>query len=265
MSDPAADATVPSGQLRLPARSARLAGHRRGLYDRVVDVIGEQIVNGAIPVGTTLYVDQICAQLDISRSVVREGVRTLSSMGLVESRPQRGTRVLPRTEWDLLHPRVVHWRGEGPEYLQQMYELLELRLGIEQAAARFAAERLTQSEREDVLAAGRAMERAYAAHDAHGFFTADAELHRLILEGSGNPLIAQFADTVVSSLTIRGAHASRSYSAADSLDGRSAGRHRELAEAVAAGDPEQAQAAAAGIIVATLAEAREFLARRGKG
>ena len=243
-------------------RRARLAHRRGGLYDRVVDAIGEQIVNGAIPVGTTLFVDQICADLDISRSVVREGVRTLSSMGLVESRPQRGTRVLPRQEWDLLHPRVVHWRGEGPEYLQQMYELLELRFGIEHAAAHFAATRMGTEERTAVVAAGRIMEEAYAQHDPHRFFDADAELHRLILEGSGNPLIAQFADTVMTSLNIRGTAASRSYSTAQSLDSESARRHRELAEAVAAGEPEAAQQASAEIMFATRAEISGLLARR---
>ncbi|WP_147918038.1 FadR/GntR family transcriptional regulator [Ruania zhangjianzhongii] len=240
----------------------RLATRRRGLYDRVVDVIGEQIVNGAIPVGTTLFVDQICAELDISRSVVREGVRTLSSMGLVESRPQRGTRVLPRQEWDLLHPRVVHWRGEGPDYLQQMYELLELRLGIEHAAAHFAAERMGAEERTAVVAAGQAMEKAYAEHDPHRFFDADAQLHRLILEGSGNALISQFSDTVMTSLNIRGTAASRSYSTAQSLDSESARRHRELAEAVAAGEPEVAQRASAEIMFATRAEVSALLARR---
>ena len=254
--------TTRAGPRQYPPGRARLATRRRGLYDRVVDVMGEQIVNGAIPVGSTLFVEQICADLDISRSVVREGVRTLSSMGLVESRPQRGTRVLPRQEWDLLHPRVVHWRGEGPEYLQQMYELLELRLGIEHAAAHFAAERMDEGERAAVVAAGRQMEEAYAEHDPHRFFEADAELHRLILVGSQSPLIVQFADTVMTSLNIRGTAASRSYSTAQSLDSESARRHRELAEAVAAGESEAAQRASGEIMFATRAEVSALLDRR---
>ena len=249
--------------LRLSGRTRQ--GRRRGLYDHVVDVVGEQIVNSVIPVGTTLYVEQICSQLDISRSVVREGVRTLSSMGLVEARPQRGTRVQPRTEWDLLHPRVVQWRGEGPEHLQQMYELLELRLGVEQSAAHFAALRMDTGERAAVRAAGREMEQAYAAQDPHRFFSADAQLHRLVLEGAGNPMIARFADTVASSLQIRGTYASRSYSTADSLDSCSASRHAALAEAVAAGEPEAAGRAAAAVVTATLAEVGEILARRNAG
>lgn len=248
----------------LPLGRTPLRGRRQGLYDRVVDVLGERIVNGAIPVGTTLFVEQICTELDISRSVVREGVRTLSSMGLVESRPQRGTRVLPRREWHLLNPRVVHWRAEGPDYLQQWFELLELRLGIEQAAAQLAATRMRAAEREALVAAAIAMEHAYAEQDAHRFFVADAELHRLLLEGSGSPLLSEFIDTVTTSLTIRGTNASRSYSAADSLDAGSAGRHRRLAEAVADADAEAAREAAAAVILATLAEVGTILTRRNQ-
>lgn len=242
--------------------SRRAIRSGRGLHDRVVEVVGEHIVNGAIAVGSTLYVEEICTELDVSRSVVREGLRTLSSMGFLESRPQRGTRVQPRRQWDLLDPRVVHWRGEGPEYLQQAYELLELRLGVEHAAAQLAATRMDSAARREVVAAGDAMERAYAEGDPHRFFEADAELHRLMLEASGNPLIAQFADTVTTALHIRGSNASRSYSRAESLDALSAGRHRQLAEALAGGDAEAAQRAVHDIMLATLAEVGELLEHR---
>ena len=249
----------------LPPRTRFHARKGHGLYDRVVDVIGQQIVTGELPVGSIIYAEQVCEQLDISRSVVREGIRTLSSMGLVESRPQRGTRVQPRDQWDLLNPHVVQWRGEGPEYLQQMYELLELRLGIEHAAAHFAALRMSDEARVAVVEAGYAMQRAYVDRDPHTFFTADADLHRLMLEGTGNAIIGQFADTVSMALHLRGSNASRSYSTAQSLDSESAGRHVELAEALARKDPGAAQRAVNEIMFATLAEVEHLLARRNGG
>ncbi|GAB2527151.1 FadR/GntR family transcriptional regulator [Paramicrobacterium agarici] len=245
-----------------PPRTRFNARKRHGLYDRVVDVIGQQIVTGELPVGSIIYAEQVCEQLDISRSVVREGIRTLSSMGLVESRPQRGTRVQPRDQWDLLNPHVVQWRGEGSEYLQQMYELLELRLGIEHAAAHFAALRMSDGDREAVVAAGYAMQRAYENRDPHTFFMADADLHRLMLEGTGNAVIGQFADTVSTALHIRGSNASRSYSTAQSLDALSAGRHVELAEALARRDPDAAQKAVNDIMFATLTEVQNLLEAR---
>src|SRR5690625_555429 len=86
-----------------------------GLYAQVVDVLGREIVNGDIEPGTIVYADQLCERLGVSRSVIREGVRTLSSMGLVEARPQVGTRVLPPEHWDVLrseeHTSELQSRG----------------------------------------------------------------------------------------------------------------------------------------------------------
>lgn len=232
---------------------------RHGLYEHVVDVIGRQIIDGDLEIGAIIYAEQVCEQLDISRSVVREGIRTLSSMGLMESRPQRGTRVLSRDHWNLLHPQIVQWRSEGPDYLQQTHELLELRLGVEHAAARFAALRMNQSARDAVLEAGEGMRQAYKEHDAYRFFQADANLHRLMLEGAGNAMLAQFTDTITASLQIRGHSASRSYSEARSLDTQSAERHYTLANALAHRDPDTAQQAVSEIMTATLAEIKQLL------
>ena len=65
-----------------------------GLYGHVVDVLGQAIVDGTMHTGQVVYAEQLCEQLGVSRSVVREGLRALSSMGLIEARPQVGTRVL---------------------------------------------------------------------------------------------------------------------------------------------------------------------------
>lgn len=246
-------------------RGSAATRRRRGLYHDVVEAIGRQIIDGDLEVGAIVYVEQICAQLEISRSVVREGIRTLSSMGLLESRPQRGTRVLPRDHWDLLNPHIVQWRAEGPDYLDQAHELLELRVGIEQAAARFAALRMSQTARDAVVQAGEEMMRSLENRDAYRYFQADADLHRLMLEGADNPMIAQFADAITASLQLRGRSTSRSYSDAHSLDEQSAERHIRLAHALAAGDPDTAQQIASEILTATIAEIEHLLEHRRRG
>src|SRR5690625_3917079 len=148
-----------------------------GLYAQVVDVLGREIVNGDIEPGTIVYADQLCERLGVSRSVIREGVRTLSSMGLVEARPQVGTRVLPPEHWDLLNPYVVTWRGEGPGYVKQMKELLKLRLGIEHAAAGLAAERIDDDGAQEIRTHARALAAAYLAGDARKLFEMDSGFH----------------------------------------------------------------------------------------
>lgn len=222
-----------------------------GLYAQVVDVLGREIVNGDMEPGSIVYADQLCERLGVSRSVIREGIRTLSSMGLVEARPQVGTRVLPPENWDLLNPYVVTWRGEGPGYVVQMKELLELRLGIEHAAAGLAAARIDDDAAQEILQRARAMESAYLANDARRFFDMDSEFHRLLLESSKNNVIAQLADTISATLDARGRDTRPGM---HTITEASVQNHIQLAEALVARDVTLAQRKALDLVELTLEE-----------
>lgn len=222
-----------------------------GLYAQVVDFLGREIVNGDIEPGTIVYADQLCDRLGVSRSVIREGVRTLSSMGLVEARPQVGTRVLPRESWDLLNPNVVMWRAEGPGYVEQMRELLELRLGVEHVAAGLAAARISSEEAEKILACARGMEEALETNDARKFFEIDSEFHRLLLRGSQNYLMAQLADTISAAFDVRGRDTRPGM---HTLTRPAVRKHLELAQAVSARNVEEAQKKALELVELTLEE-----------
>ena len=79
----------------------------------MLDRIGTEITSGARPVGTVLTLEGIGVEYGVSRSVAREAVRVLESMGLLASRRRVGATVQPRTGWNLFDPRVVAWRLEG--------------------------------------------------------------------------------------------------------------------------------------------------------
>ncbi|MBN9152168.1 MAG: FadR family transcriptional regulator [Micrococcales bacterium] len=226
-----------------------------GLYAHVVDVLGQAIVDGTMPTGQVVYADQLCEQLGVSRSVVREGMRALSSMGLIEARPQVGTRVLPSNRWDLLNPQVVTWRAQSSDNDDQMRELLEFRHGIEPTAAALAAERISDADGNSLVAAAEGMKAAMASGDRHGFFSADAVFHRLLLQGSGNAVIAQFADTVQAALHSRSRDARPE---STELNEISLKRHIDLAHAVRAHDQAEAERFARLIIEETL---REYISR----
>ena len=222
-----------------------------GLYAHVVDVLGQEIIDGELPVGSLIFADQLCERLGVSRSVVREGVRTLSSMGLVDARPQVGTRVLPPASWDLLNPHVVKWRSQGPDYVSQMRQLLELRLGIEQVAARLSCERMSDEEAELTLAAALAMRTALDRNDGRAFFEADADFHRLLLEGTSNAAFAQLADTIGAALHVR---AGDGRPGMHNFSAESVTRHVEVARALVDRDSAKAQAAVVLLVEATLQE-----------
>jgi len=222
-----------------------------GLYAHVVDVLGQEIINGDIPTGAIVYADQLCERLGVSRSVVREGIRTLSSMGLVEARPQVGTRVLPSTDWDLLNPYVVKWRGQGPGYVEQMKQLLELRLGIEHAAAGLAAQHLDAEVAQEILDRAIAMRDAFVQNDARRFFEMDAGFHRLMLEGTGNAVIAQLADTISATLDARGRDTRPGM---HDITAESVENHIRLARALVDRDAGSAQEMARELVERTLRE-----------
>jgi len=230
-------------------RRARMGG---GLYAHVFQALGQEIIDGTLAEGTIVFAEQISERFGVSRSVVRESLRSLASMGLIESRPQVGTRVLPRERWDLLNPHVVHWRSQGHGYRQQMRELLELRLGLEQVAARFASERMDAEQAQQLIAAADGMGTAlHELHDLRAYFDADATFHRLLLEGTGNPVIAQLSDTIGATLHAR---ALDTRPGMHDITETSVTTHRDLAQAIADRDSERAERLARALVNDTLDE-----------
>src|SRR5580692_4885095 len=85
----------------------------RNVHSQVADRLGISSVRAAIAAGETLPPEmQSCEMMDVSRTVVREAIRTLTGKGLVESRPKSGTRVRPPQQWNQLDPDVLRWRLE---------------------------------------------------------------------------------------------------------------------------------------------------------
>lgn len=242
--------------VEIAARDTPASRHRSrvgsGLYAHVFQALGQEIIDGTLPIGSIVFAEQISERFGVSRSVVRESLRSLASMGLLESRPQVGTRVQPRERWDLLNPHVVHWRSQSRDYRVQMRELLELRLGLEQAAARFASERISDEQAVALVASADAM--ASAVHDTHdlrAYFDADAQFHRLLLEGTANPVIAQLSDTIGATLHAR---AMDSRPGMHDVTETSIETHRELALAIQARDGEAAERLARLLVSDTLDE-----------
>src|ERR1700709_2186728 len=112
----------------------------RNVHSQVADRIGISIVRGDIAAGDALPSEmQICAMMDVSRTVVREAIRTLNGKGLVESRPKSGTRVRPPQQWNQLDPDVLRWRLETSDMDSYLTKLFQLRCAVEPAAAALAA------------------------------------------------------------------------------------------------------------------------------
>ncbi|WP_166785469.1 FadR/GntR family transcriptional regulator [Cryobacterium cryoconiti] len=223
----------------------------RGLHARVLNALGQQIVDGGYAPGDILNLESISEEFTISRSVLRETLRVLQSLGMVEPRQRVGTQVLSRENWDLMHPQTIYWRGRGADYLIQMREMLEMRLGIEPVAARLSARLMTPDQLATVRAAAEAMVEADLAGDGRRFLEADVAFHTLILIGSGNSVMGHFAGTVEALLRTR--EEEKRFTITEYTP-PSAHRHNQLAEALIARDENAAYRWSYATIEATLIE-----------
>ena len=89
-----------------------------GLHSYVVNELGGEIAQGKLAPNEIINVNGLCERFGVSRSVVRESLRALESLGLVKARPQVGTRVMALENWDLLNARggeLARVRGPVPD------------------------------------------------------------------------------------------------------------------------------------------------------
>ena len=220
------------------------AGHPGGLHASVLDALGRDIVSGASPVGAVLRIDQLDETFGVSRSVVREAVRVLESMGLVETRRRLGVRVRPRPDWNVFDPRVIRWRLDGPDREEQLLSLGELRRGFEPVAASLAAERATPEQCGAMTGAVMQMSIHAKSGDLEAYLEADTVFHRTMLEASGNEMLAALHNVVAEVLAGRTHH----HLMPAQPNPVAVRLHADVAEAVQSGDGERAFAAMSSII-----------------
>ncbi|MGZ4442990.1 MAG: FadR/GntR family transcriptional regulator [Nocardioidaceae bacterium] len=220
------------------------AGPRSGLHSSVLDRLGARIVAGALPAGHVLTLDGIDREYAVSRSVSRETIRVLESMGLVASRRRVGVTVLPRDRWNVFDPRVIRWRLDGQDREQQLRSLSELRGGVEPAAAALAAARATPEHCAAMTGAVMAMAEHGRSGDLEAYLAADRQFHATLLAASGNEMLSALSEVVGEVLAGRTHHnlmPARPNPAAIRL-------HADVAEAVQSGDGPAAERAMRAII-----------------
>jgi len=160
-------------------------GSGRRLRGAIAHYLGSAIVSGQIAPGEILTGEVANAEaLDVSRSAYREAVQVLTAKGLVESRPKAGTRVLPRSQWNILDPAVVAWAFSGEPDMDFIRDLFELRVIVEPAAARLAAERRTKDDIKKMRDALAGMRRHTLATEAGR--AADRDFHHAMLAATQN-------------------------------------------------------------------------------
>ncbi|PFG39420.1 GntR family transcriptional regulator [Georgenia soli] len=216
------------------------------LHSDLLDRLGREIAAGVHPAGTVLTLARLEARFGVSRTVVREAVRVLESLGMVEPRRRVGVVVQDVSTWTVLDPRVIGWRLAGPGRDAQLRSLTQLRHAVEPTAARLAAQARGAGQGPELVRLARRLRELgeQGLGDTEEYLQADVDFHLLLIRLSGNEMFLGLQRTIAEVLIGRTrVGLTPAWPAPHSLDD-----HEAVARAVAAGQEEAAEAASRAVV-----------------
>lgn len=215
-----------------------------GLHGDLLDKLGRSVATGEFASGDVLRAEELETRFGVSRTVVREAVRVLESLGMVSSRRRVGVTIAPRSGWNVYDPHVIRWRLAGTDRDGQLRSLSELRTGIEPAAAAYAAQRATPEQCGMLTKAVMDMSVHGRSGDLEAYLAADIVFHTTLLTATGNEMFAALGGVVGEVLTGRTHHGLMP----STPEAAAIRMHADVAQAVQAGDAEEARRVMAAII-----------------
>ncbi len=221
------------------------ADRGRSSHARVVRELGGEIVSGRLPPGVNLPAEaELLERFGVSRTCLREALKTLSAKGLVSSKTRVGTRVLPESEWNFFDAAMLGWKaGEGfDEHFRS--SLTEIRQAVEGKAAELCAVRRTPEQLAMLRQCIADMRRS--GHTAQSFAEADLAFHIAIGVASGNPFIRSVAAVIEAALVASFAIGSPADDPA--LQEEAVIQHEVIVDAIEAHDADAARAGMLGAI-----------------
>jgi DNA-binding FadR family transcriptional regulator len=167
----------------------------KNMLGHTLDLLGESIVSGYYPPESVVPPETVlCKEFGVSRTVIREAVKSLVAKGLLSTGPKVGTRVLPADQWNWFDPDVVAWKSKMGLTREFLRDLQDLRRVIEPAAVRLAAERATAQDIQDIEAAYAGMK--YAIEFGGDSVTHDLLFHQGLLRACHNRMVAQMSKAI---------------------------------------------------------------------
>ena len=147
------------------------------LHEEVAREIKRLIENGDLAPGSRLSERQLGFQLGVSRTPLREALRSLAGEGLVELSPRRGAL-------------VAKLDTDAVEHIFSVMEALEALAGA------LACEVMSDTEIEEVRELHKALLQSYELRDVESFYTLNRKIHEAILDGAHNPVLARIYSTL---------------------------------------------------------------------
>lgn len=213
--------TPPASERDTALAGMRIVQPRELLREQVLTRLREAIINGVYRPGERLIERELCDALGVSRTSVREVLRLLESERLITVENRRGPVVAEIT----------------PDEAAAIYETRAI---IEPALVRLFIERASNETIDELLAQAGAFVDAAARRERAALVPTMSAFYECLFRGTGNPVLHSVIENVMARISfLRNTSMSE-----DGRLERSAGEIRELADALAARDPERAVRAA---------------------
>lgn len=152
---------------------------RRTLHEEVLERLRDMIIEGRLEPGQRINEGPVGAQLGVSRTPMREAIKTLASEGLVEILPAKGAVVRKFTARDL-------------------YQVLEVLKALEQLGGRIACEQASDETIEAIHILHKRMLEFYAARERLEYFKLNQAIHTATVAASGNQVLVEMHGTLQS-------------------------------------------------------------------
>lgn len=145
---------------------------RPPLHDELAEQLRDLIIRGVLAPGSKVQEQVLCDQFGVSRTPLREALRSLGSEGLILHTPRRGTTISPVTLADL----------------EEAFPILG---ALEGLAGELACQNISDAAIAEARDLQARMEREHAAGDREAYFRTNEDIHRLILAAADNPTLAR--------------------------------------------------------------------------
>lgn len=211
-----------------PVRPTRLS-------DDAIAQIMTLVREGKLSAGAKLPAERsLMNMLSVSRTSLREAIRTLETMGVLRVVPGRGTYVRDDTP----SPHAEDWYAWLMGHRQEVVQILEMHEALEVKVAELAALRATPEQMVALEEQVEAMKRAAAAGEHEALVCADAAFHRIVREAGGNEVISRLLSDLEGTVD----SARHALMSLPSRVKRVIPDHQGILDAIRAGDAEAATA-----------------------
>lgn len=233
-------------------------------HEHVLAQIAERILDGRLQVGDRLPSERELVQaLGVSRSSVREALRILESMGIIEanvgSGREAGSTVSGRPSQALANLLRLHMALSR----FQLADLVEVRIQLERAGAARAAAEAGDEDVARLNSLIREMGRPGLEHAR--FHELDSEFHVTVAKASGNALSVDLMQALRDAVQVHMERAFERVEAWDAMVAKLSHEHREIAAAIARGDATAAGNLAAQHIAAFYQEHADLVMHASGG